>query len=406
MQKKQLTIKKHVRKVAKLNGRKSSGKVSNNNNNNHSEKKYFKKTDKVEKDFHKNESSRPARKYVKKDSNEKDFSKNESSRPARKYVKKDSNEKDFHKNESSRPARKYVKKDSNEKDFSKNESSHPIRKYEKRTENNENRNSYDKDKRQFVKKYNSKEIISKKEDKTEILRLNKFISNSGVCSRRQADEIIKEGHIKVNGEVITDLGHKVKSTDTISYKGKILKGEKTVYIVMNKPKDYITSLSDPNERKTVMTLFYGKVHERIYPVGRLDRNTTGVLLFTNDGELTKKLTHPSSMVAKTYLVTVERPFTKNDMQMLAEGIELEDGPIAVDAIYYYTNKDKDKVVVEIHSGRNRIVRRIFEHLGYEIKTLDRIEFAGITKKDLLRGQWRFLEDKEIGFLKMKVGKMK
>jgi 23S rRNA pseudouridine2605 synthase len=261
-----------------------------------------------------------------------------------------------------------------------------------------------------MKRYNNKPKRHKKpyrkqpvQKTDEFIRLNKFIANSGVCSRRQADELITSGQIKVNGEVVRELGIKIKRNDKVEYKGKILKGEKNVYIVMNKPKDFITTIKDPKGRKTVMDLFGDAVKERIYPVGRLDRNTTGVLLFTNDGDLTKKLTHPEKKIPKVYLVTLNKQISKNDILKIAEGIELDDGFISADAIYYFSQQRKDKVVVEIHSGRNRIVRRIFEYLDYEVKNLDRIEFAGITKKDLKRGQWRYLAEKEVGFLKMIVG---
>ncbi len=251
-----------------------------------------------------------------------------------------------------------------------------------------------------------KNIKSKKNQNDNLIRLNKFIANSGICSRRQADNLIKSGKIKVNNEIIKELGVKIKPNDKVEYKGKILKGEKNVYLVMNKPKNHITSLTDPQNRKTVMELFEDKIKERIYPIGRLDRNTSGVLLFTNDGELTKNLTHPSQNIPKIYNVTLNKNIKKNDMIKITEGIKLEDGFIQADALYYFSQKTKNKITIEIHSGRNRIIRRIFEHLGYEVKNLDRINFAGITKKDLLRGQWRYLTTKEIGFLKMQAGKKK
>ncbi|MBN2892635.1 MAG: rRNA pseudouridine synthase [Bacteroidales bacterium] len=261
------------------------------------------------------------------------------------------------------------------------------------------------------KNYNKKKI-SKYKDRpkkpkiveSEFIRLNRYIAASGVCSRRQADEFIQKGLVSVNGVVVTDYGTKVGKKDEVKYKGRVIKGEKTIYIIMNKPKDYITSLTDPQGRSTVMDLFKGKVKERIYPVGRLDRNTTGVLLFTNDGDLTTKLTHPKKRVKKIYVVTVDKPVTQSDMIKITEGIQLEDGFISADAIYYYNDREKNIVAVEIHSGRNRIVRRIFEHLDYSVKTLDRVEFAGLNKKNLKRGQWRFLELKEIGFIKMLAGK--
>ncbi len=260
-------------------------------------------------------------------------------------------------------------------------------------------------KQKFTRK--PKDEIYKRDKKNdEFIRLNKFIANSGVCSRREADELIKSGKITVNGEVVKELGTKIKPGDEVIYNGKRLKGEKNVYIVMNKPKNYITTTDDPKHRKTVMDLFQGKVKERIYPVGRLDRNTTGVLLFTNDGELAKKLTHPSSNIPKVYVVTLDKPVTKSYMNQLVDGIELEDGVAAADAVYYFAPNRQDKVVLEIHSGRNRVIRRMFEHMNFEVKNLDRIEFAGITKKDLKRGQWRYLSEKEVGFLMMLAGKQK
>ena len=256
-----------------------------------------------------------------------------------------------------------------------------------------------------VSKYHNRPKKPKKPQvvEPEFIRLNRYIAKSGICSRRQADEYIQKGLVTVNDKVVTEMGVKVGKNDVIKYKGKRLVGEKSVYYIMNKPKNYITSAKDPQGRPTVMMLFKDNIKERIYPVGRLDRNTTGILLFTNDGNLTKKLTHPKSKVSKTYVVTLDKPVTKNEIITISEGIELEDGKILPDAVYYFNNNSKDKIVIELHSGKNRIVRRIFESLNFEVKTLDRIDFAGLTKKDLKRGQWRQLEIKEIGFLKMKAG---
>lgn len=249
---------------------------------------------------------------------------------------------------------------------------------------------------------------SKQEQKpgNELIRLNKFIANSGVCSRRKADELIASGHITVNDIVVRDLGYKIKPTDVVKYNGQVLTGEKKVYIVLNKPKDYITSVSDPYGRKTVMEFFKNKVKERIFPVGRLDRNTTGVLLFTNDGDLAKRLTHPSSRVSKIYSVVLDHEILPDEMKKLAEGVELEDGFMNVDSIFYFSESQKDRVIVEIHSGRNRIIRRLFEHIGFGVKKLDRLEFGGISKRDLKRGEWRFLTEKEIGWLKMIAGQVR
>ncbi|HEY8401859.1 MAG TPA: pseudouridine synthase [Cytophagaceae bacterium] len=231
-----------------------------------------------------------------------------------------------------------------------------------------------------------------------LIRLNRYIANSGVCSRRDADKLIQEGLISVNGTVITELGYKVKPTDTVKYDNKTLNREKPVYILLNKPKDFITTLDDPENRKTVMDIVGKACKERIFPVGRLDRNTTGLLLLTNDGELAEKLTHPSHKIKKVYQVELNAPVSREDFDKIKQGLRLEDGPVKVDDIAYIT-PDKRVLGLEIHEGRNRIVRRIFEHLGYEVVKLDRTVYAGLTKKDLPRGQWRFLTDKEIKTLK-------
>ena len=232
------------------------------------------------------------------------------------------------------------------------------------------------------------------------IRLNKFIANAGICSRREADELISSGAVTVNGKVISELGTKIKPTDQVKYGGEKIRSERKAYIVMNKPKDFITTVEDPHAKKTVMELFRNKVKERVYPVGRLDRTTTGVLLFTNDGELAKRLMHPRFKKKKIYHVYLNKALKKNDFQVLLNGIDLEDGPIAADKLSYVDAEDKNQVGLEIHSGRNRIVRRMFEHLGYKVTRLDRVYFAGLTKQKLRRGQWRYLTDKEIGKLKM------
>jgi 23S rRNA pseudouridine2605 synthase len=234
-------------------------------------------------------------------------------------------------------------------------------------------------------------------------RLNKYIANAGICSRREADELIAAGVVSVNGEVITEMGYKVMPGDVVKYNNESLKTEKMVYILLNKPKDFITTTDDPENRKTVMSLIAKAGKERVYPVGRLDRNTTGLLLFTNDGDLAKKLTHPSFEVHKIYQVELDKSLKTSDLQEISSGLNLEDGFIKVDDIVF-TGNDKNVVGVEIHSGKNRIVRRIFEHLGYEVKKLDRVVFAGLTKKDLPRGRWRFLTEMEVANLKMVQGK--
>ena len=234
-----------------------------------------------------------------------------------------------------------------------------------------------------------------------LVRLNKFIANSGICSRREADTLIENGLVSVNGERVTELGTKVNpAKDDIRFNGSRIKGEKKVYIVMNKPKDFVTTLSDPHADRTVVDLISKSLcPERVFPVGRLDKATTGVLLLTNDGDLTEKLTHPKHEVRKIYHATLDKNLRKEDFDKILEGIELEDGPIAADALSYVEG-DKTQIGLEIHSGRNRIVRRIFEHLGYKVKKLDRVYFAGLTKKALRRGAWRFLDDKEVALLKM------
>ncbi|HEX7412458.1 MAG TPA: pseudouridine synthase [Bacteroidia bacterium] len=232
-----------------------------------------------------------------------------------------------------------------------------------------------------------------------LIRLNKYISNAGICSRREADDLIKSGCVSANGKVISELGYTVKATDEVNYSGAVIKSEKHVYLLLNKPKDYITTADDERGRKTVMELVAGACKQRIYPVGRLDRNTTGLLLFTNDGELTKKLTHPKHEVEKLYHVELDKNLKQEDFVKLQEGIELEDGLIKPDEVAY-TGETKREVGIKIHSGRNRIVRRIFEALGYDVLRLDRVMFAGLTKKKLPRAKWRFLTDNEVAFLKM------
>lgn len=248
-------------------------------------------------------------------------------------------------------------------------------------------------------------VLKKKQEETEptgdgLIRLNKYISNAGVCSRRDADKLIGEGLVTVNGEVVTELGRKVSLDDDITFDGKRLNPEKKVYLLLNKPRGFATTLDDPHVERTVMQLIQNACTERVYPVGRLDMQTTGVLLFTNDGELAKKLTHPSYEKAKVYHVTLDKDFLQEDVARVAKGIELEDGFIAADDIQLIDPKDLRHVGIEIHSGKNRIVRRIFNHLGYQVEKLDRVVFAGLTKKDLPRGRFRFLTPQEINFLKM------
>ena len=225
------------------------------------------------------------------------------------------------------------------------------------------------------------------------------MANAGICSRREADELITKGLVKVNGEAVTELGVKITAKDTVEYNDKIVTSERKVYLLLNKPKDCVTTSDDPNGRKTVMDLVKGACEERIYPVGRLDRNTTGVLLLTNDGDLASKLTHPKFLKKKVYHVFLDKNVSEEDLQKIAEGIELEDGEVHADAIEYADDRDKSQVGIEIHSGRNRIVRRIFEKLGYRVVKLDRAQFAGLTKKNLRRGDWRFLTEQEVEMLR-------
>lgn len=252
-------------------------------------------------------------------------------------------------------------------------------------------------------KYSMKKRIEYKEeniDPAEPLRLNKFLANAGVCSRREADEFIQAGLVTVNGQVVTELGTKILRTDEVKFHDAVVSLEKKVYVLLNKPKDYVTTSDDPQQRKTVMDLVKDVCPERIYPVGRLDRNTTGVLLLTNDGDLASKLTHPKFLKKKVYHVHLDKNLTAHDMQQISEGITLEDGEIKADAVAYADERDKSQVGIEIHSGKNRIVRRIFESLGYRVTKLDRVQFAGLTKKNLRRGDWRFLTEKEVDMLRM------
>jgi len=252
-------------------------------------------------------------------------------------------------------------------------------------------------------KYSLKKRIEYNEehiDPTVPVRLNKFLANAGVCSRREADEFIQAGVVTVNGKVVTELGTKVLRTDDVKFHDQTVKMEKKVYVLLNKPKDTVTTSDDPQQRKTVMDLVKNACPERIYPVGRLDRNTTGVLLLTNDGDLASKLTHPKFLKKKIYHVFLDKNVTAHDMQQIATGITLDDGEVHADAIEYASPTDKSQVGIEIHSGKNRIVRRIFESLGYRVVKLDRVQFAGLTKKNLRRGDWRFLTEKEVDMLRM------
>lgn len=260
--------------------------------------------------------------------------------------------------------------------------------------------SSDKPKRKRQRLGASKVTSVQNRDDDGSIRLNKFLAHSGVCSRREADKYIQAGVVTVNGEVVKELGVKVLPSDKVQFEGQTLRREKLVYVLLNKPKGFITSMDDPFDRKTVMNLVQNAVKERIYPVGRLDRNTTGLLLFTNDGQIAKKLTHPSHRIKKIYHVTLNQPLTKEHFDAITSGIELEDGIIKPDAIAYILEDNKKEIGLEIHSGKNRIVRRIFEHFDYVVTRLDRVKFGGLTKKDLPRGKWRFLSPAEVNMLKI------
>ena len=252
-------------------------------------------------------------------------------------------------------------------------------------------------------KYSKKKQIEYKEqfvDPNEPIRLNKYLANAGVCSRREADEFITAGVVSVNGQVVTELGTKIKRGDEVKFHDQVVSLERKIYVLLNKPKDTVTTSDDPQARRTVMDLVKGACEERIYPVGRLDRNTTGVLLLTNDGDLASKLTHPKYLKKKIYHVHLDKNLTKADMEQIAAGIQLDDGEIHADAISYTDENKKNDVGIEIHSGKNRIVRRIFESLGYKVVKLDRVYFAGLTKKGLRRGDWRYLTEQEVNFLRM------
>ena len=252
-------------------------------------------------------------------------------------------------------------------------------------------------------KYSKKKQIEYKEqfvDPNEPIRLNKYLANAGVCSRREADEFITAGVVSVNGQVVTELGTKIKRGDEVKFHDQVVSLERKIFVLLNKPKDTVTTSDDPQARRTVMDLVKGACEERIYPVGRLDRNTTGVLLLTNDGDLASKLTHPKYLKKKIYHVHLDKNLTKADMEQIAAGIQLDDGEIHADAISYTDENKKNDVGIEIHSGKNRIVRRIFESLGYKVVKLDRVYFAGLTKKGLRRGDWRYLTEQEVNFLRM------
>ncbi len=358
--------------------------------------------------FRRNDDERPARRPFQRNDDERparrSYSRDGEDRPARRPFQRDGEDRprrSFQRDGEDRPARRPFQRDGEDR---------PRRSFQRDGEGRPARRPFQRDgedrpARRFDKPYASKPRADKpapraaRSKETGEVRLNKFIANSGVCSRREADEYITAGLISVNGEVVTEMGVKVKAGDDIRFNGERLKGEQKVYIVMNKPKDYVTTMGDPHAEDTVMDLLGDKCQQRVYPVGRLDKSTTGVLLFTNDGEMAEQLTHPSYNKKKVYHVFLDKNLKAPDLQQLVDGMELEDGFAQADSAAY-VDGDQTQVGLEIHSGRNRIVRRMFESMGYRVEKLDRVYFAGITKKNLKRGQWRFLTEAEETMLKM------
>ncbi len=376
--------------------------------------------------FNDRDEERPRRRFNDRDEERprRKFNDKEDERPRRKFQDRDEERprRKFNDREDERPRRKFNDRDEerprrrfNDRDeerprrrFNDRDEERPRRRFNDRDEERPRRRSSDRreDRKEEAPRRGRKGYVREKDplyDRPAAsgeIRLNKYLADSGVCSRREADELIKAGCVTVNGEVVTTMGYKVKPTDKVVYGGQTLNREKLRYILLNKPKGYITTADDPEGRTTVMELVRDACTERIFPVGRLDKNTTGLLLLTNDGELAKRLTHPSSEVTKLYHVVLDKPLTRNDMLRIADGVELDDGLITPDEIAYDADDDSKKSVgIKLHSGRNRIVRRIFEHFGYDILKLDRVMFAGLDKYRLPRGEWRFLTDAEVSALK-------
>ena len=313
------------------------------------------------------------------------------SKPKRNFIKKDRENKPYKDKPSFYKGNKKSYGDNTDNKFDDSSSEKPKFRRSKR--------SFEKKEDQSFESLHNQNSLNKFTGDEGLIRLNKYISNAGICSRREADDIIRAGAVTVNGKIITEMGYKVKTTDVINYDGHTLKRESKVYVLLNKPKDYITTTSDPHAKQTVMELVADACNERLYPVGRLDRNTTGLLLFTNDGVLAARLTHPKFGIKKVYHVLLDKNLRPDDFKKLIEGVELEDGLAKPDDVSF-VGETKRELGLEIHSGKNRVVRRMFEHLGYEVIKLDRTKFAGLTKKDLPRAKWRFLNRKEIDFLKM------
>ena len=364
--------------------------------------------------FNDRDEERPRRRFNDRDEERprRKFNDREDERPRRKFQDRDEERprRKFNDREDERPRRRFNDRDEERprRRFNDRDEERPRRRFNDRDEERPRRRSSDRreDRKEEAPRRGRKGYVREKDplyDRPAAsgeIRLNKYLADSGVCSRREADELIKAGCVTVNGEVVTTMGYKVKPTDKVVYGGQTLNREKLRYILLNKPKGYITTADDPEGRTTVMELVRDACTERIFPVGRLDKNTTGLLLLTNDGELAKRLTHPSSEVTKLYHVVLDKPLTRNDMLRIADGVELDDRLITPDEIAYDADDDSKKSVgIKLHSGRNRIVRRIFEHFGYDILKLDRVMFAGLDKYRLPRGEWRFLTDAEVAALK-------
>jgi 23S rRNA pseudouridine2605 synthase len=390
-----------------------------------SPKRNFKRNDdeRPKRNFKRNDDERPKRNFKRNDDErpKRNFKRNDDERPKRNFKRNDDErpKRNFKRNDDERPKRNFKRNDDErpKRNFKRNDDERPKRVFEQDNEFSHKRKFSDDTERtsrysvrvsepvdsRVRRKQKEAKAIAKPaviEVENDKIRLNKFISNSGVCSRREADEFIQAGVVSVNGIVVTELGMKVSPEDEIRFNGELLHGVKKIYLLMNKPKGFVTTTDDPHAEKTVMDIVRNYCTERIYPVGRLDKNTTGVLLFTNDGELAKTLTHPSYGKKKIYAVGLDQNLTKNDMTRLTDGVELEDGISFFDEIAYSNDNDKTKIGVEIHSGKNRIVRRMFEQLGYKVTKLDRVYFAGLTKSKLRRGECRFLSEPEIAMLKM------
>lgn len=314
-------------------------------------------------------------------------------RPGRSFGEKE--EGDYKKKNPYKKSRSFTKNKTQRAE--EGQDSKPFREKTGKPEGKFEKKKFTDEKKSFSGKTRAK-LQAKEKGEPEKIRLNRYIANAGVCSRRDADIMIQDGMIKVNGKVVTEMGYIVGPNDSVKYGNRILNREKPVYLLLNKPKDFITTTDDPDERKTVMDLVKNACKERVYPVGRLDRNTTGLLLLTNDGELAEKLTHPSYGVKKLYQADLDRPISPEDFEKIRNGLQLEDGPVRVDEIAII-NPERTSLGIELHEGRNRIVRRIFEHLGYDVVKLDRVMYAGLTKKDLPRGHWRMLTEKEVVKLK-------